>query len=109
MALQVGDEMKGQTTNEVRAKIPGGNHCDQDLLDALDEIDRKNDAMGSMIREIYELKARIDAMQTEVDKMFGEMWQNSNEPNDVYIRAHLKAIREAGKGNHDADAERGVV
>ena len=58
--------MKGQTTNEVRAKVPGGNHCDQDLLDALDEIDamraeidRKNDAMGSMIRELVQGQTRI--------------------------------------------------
>ena len=95
--------MKGETTNEVRAKVPGGNHCDQDLLDALDEIDamraeidRKNDAMGSMIRELHGLQSRIDAM--------GEMIESFRVPPGyavVYIarseyNERLDAIANAG-------------
>ena len=58
--------MKGQTTNEVRAKILGGNHCDQDLLDALDEID-------ALVADRDALRARIGAMlaKMEADRLYG--------------------------------------
>ena len=54
--------MKGQTTNEVRAKIPGGDHCDQDLLDALDEIDAMRAAQTTcyeFAREHYPVRSRL--------------------------------------------------
>ena len=101
MALQVGDEMKGETTNEVRAKVPGGNHCDQDLLDALDEIDAmvvERDALvierDEAIRGRTKWQGRIDAMRAAQTTCYE--FAREHYPDHLRLLSLIHAICDAG-------------